>query len=169
MLYLHLIWRQLKIVGSHLFIIGRIAYDYVKRNKVRSAIGAAIIAVVIGALYYFFGGSAAAPTLNDNRAVTLIRVGDVSKSAPLSLIGSVRATREANVAPDTSGTVAAIYRNLGDYVPAGTIIAELKNDTQRAGVAQARAGVQKIQSTVVVGGIGVLPGLDVFSRDVVDK
>lgn len=155
MLYIHLIWRQISIVGTHLFIIGKIVYSYAKNNRLYASIIALALVTLIGGLIYFFSSSSAAPTLSDNRAVRLIRVGDVSRSAPLSLIGSVRATREANVSPDTSGTVAAIYRNLGDYVQAGTIIAELKNDTQRAAVAQARAVVQKTQSSVAVGGIGV--------------
>lgn len=155
MLYAHLIWRQLQIVATHLVTIGRIVFVFAKNNKIYSGIGVAVFVALIGGLVYFFGGSNGTPTLNDARAVNLLRVGDVSKSAPLSLIGSVRATREANISPDTPGTVSAIYRNLGDYVSAGTIIAELKNDTQRAAVAQARAAVQKTQSAVAVGGIGV--------------
>ncbi|MEK7063603.1 MAG: biotin/lipoyl-binding protein, partial [Patescibacteria group bacterium] len=155
MLYLHLIWRQLKIVGLHLYTIGKIVWSWAKSNPLLAGSTAIVLVVAIGALAYFFGGSAATPTLSDTRSVTLIRVGDVSESAPLSLIGTVRATREANVAPDISGTVAAVYRSLGDYVGAGTILAELKNDTQRASVAQARAALQKTQSAVAVGGIGV--------------
>lgn len=155
MLYLHLIWRQLAIVGLHIATIGRIVWSYAKSHKVVSAVAGVVVILGAVTLVYLFGGAPTTATLSDTRAVHLIRVGDVSEAAPLSLIGTVRATREANVAPDISGTVAAVYRNLGDYVGAGTIIAELKNDTQRASVAQARAALQKTQSAVAVGGITV--------------
>ncbi len=154
MLYLRLIWRQLKIVGAHLKTIGKIVWSFAKSHKIVSSIVAAALATGLGAAAYF-GASKAATTIAEGPAVHLVRVGDVSASAPISLIGIVRATREANVAPDISGTVSAVYRNLGDYVPAGTIIAELKNDTQRAAVAAARAALQKAQSGSVVGGISV--------------
>ena len=155
MLYLHLIWRQIKIVATHLGTIGRIIWDYAKTHRIISVVAVVIVVASVGTALYFLGKGVAEPTLSDNRAVHLIRVGDVSQSAPLSLIGTIRSTREANIAPDTSGTVSAIYHNLGDYVAAGTIIAELKNDTQRASVAQARAALEKTKSLTAVGGIGV--------------
>ncbi len=155
MLYIHLIWRQIKIVGAHLFTILKIGWSWAKSNRIAASAAAVVLVAAIGTLAYFFGGSAGTATLSGTRSVNLIRVGDVSQSAPLSLIGTVRATREANIAPDFSGTVSAIYRNLGDYVGAGTIIAELKNDSQRAGVAQARAALDKVKAGVAVGGIGV--------------
>lgn len=96
-----------------------------------------------------------ADAVRDARVVTLIRVGDVSGAEPLSIIGEVRSRQEAAVAPDVSGTVAAVYRSLGDAVGAGTIIAELKNESQKAAVAQAQAALDKAKSITGVGTIGV--------------
>lgn len=155
MLYLRLIWRQVKLAAGHLATIGMIVWSYAKSHKIiASAVLVVIVALFIG-LGYLIGNGEGAEPITNTRAVTLIRVGDSSGAESLSLIGTVRATREALVAPDTSGQVSALYRNLGDYVGAGTTIAELKNDTQRAQVSQARAALQKAESAVQAGGIGV--------------
>lgn len=89
------------------------------------------------------------------REVRLVRISDISGIEPLSLIGEVRSVKEARVAPDISGAVRAVYRSLGDFVSAGTIIAELKNDTERAAVSQARAALEKAKGASEVGTIGI--------------
>ncbi|MEK9177328.1 MAG: biotin/lipoyl-binding protein, partial [Patescibacteria group bacterium] len=121
------------------------------------AISAGVLAVLIGgavaASFVFKGADQAKP--DDRREVTLIAIADVSGAEPLSLIGEVRSKREASVASDIPGTVAGVYRALGDVIGAGTVIAELKNETQRAAVAQAKAALDKARSGTTVGGIGV--------------
>lgn len=103
----------------------------------------------------FFLRSAEDDTQDTRREVALVRVGDLSGIEPLSLIGEVRSIREALVASDASGAVSGVYRSLGDVVGAGAVIAELKNDTERAAVSQARAALEKAKSTAGVGTIGV--------------
>jgi RND family efflux transporter MFP subunit len=155
MLYVHLILRQLTKVGYHLVIIGRIIWSFVKSRPYSSALVTLLIVGGALATSFFFAPPENEGRVTDTRSVTLIRVGDALSAEPLSLIGTVRATREALVSSDIPGTVSGVYRTLGDFVTAGTIIAELKNDTQRAQVAQARAALQKAESGVAVGGIGV--------------
>lgn len=163
MLYLHLIWRQIKLVASHVGVIGRILWSFAKSHRIISAgIVVAVIAGAIG-LSYLLPAPEGDKVLTGSRSVTLVRAGDSAATPSLSLVGTVRATREALVSPDASGAVSALYRNLGDYVPAGTVIAELKNDTQRAGVAQARAALQKAESATAVGSIGVSNAESSFS------
>lgn len=155
MLYLHLILRQLSKVGYHLGIIGRIIWSFIKSRPFSSVLVAMLLIAGAVTASYFFATPATENRVTDTRSVTLIRVGDAVSAEPLALIGTVRATREALVSSDIPGTVSGVYRSLGDFVNAGTIIAELKNDTQRAQVAQARAALQKAESGVLVGGIGV--------------
>lgn len=111
--------------------------------------------IVLGTIASYFLTPATVSEQTATHAVHTVRVGDISGASALTVIGSVRATNEALVAPDVPGTVSAIYRNLGDYVAAGSIIATLKNDSQRAAVAQAVAALDKTKSSVTVGGIGV--------------
>ncbi len=155
MLYLHLIARQLSIIGKHLVTVIKIVISFIRSHPRSSAVGGAVILIALIALVYFFGGSPVEDVIPAERSVTITKVVDVSGLEPLSLIGTVRATREALVAPDFSGTVSGVYRGLGDFVAAGTIIAELKNDSQRAQVAQARAALDKTKSTIAVGGINI--------------
>ncbi len=129
-------------------------FDAARANpKISLAILAAIVVGIVG--ISFLTKAADAPTVDSRKEVTLVRVGDISGQEPLTIVGSVRSSREASVAPDASGAILGVYRSLGDFVNAGTIIAELKNDTQRASVTQARAAVEKAKSSVAVGGIGI--------------
>jgi RND family efflux transporter MFP subunit len=154
MLYIHLLGRQARIIGAHLRTVAVIIWSFIKSHRLLS--GAVFVLVIAGGvgLSYLFPTQTTSE-ISTSRTVTVVRAGDAAESVPLSVIGTVRSTREALVAPDTSGMVSAIYRSLGDYVGAGTVIAELKNDSQRAGVAQARAALQKTQSGFTIGGIGV--------------
>lgn len=123
-------------------------------HKRVSGIVFVIIAAALVAGSFFF--SANKEEVQDTRReVRLVSIGDLSGVEPLSLIGEVRSIREATVAPDISGTVAAVYRSLGDVVGAGAVIAELKNETQRAAVGQARAALEKAKSATGVGTIGI--------------
>jgi len=123
----------------------------------RKRLSAGALLLIVAALTvgsFFFRPDAPLPQ-DSRREVRVARVSDFSGIEPLSLIGNVRSIREAQVAPDISGAVSAIYRSLGDVVSAGTVIAELKNETQRAAVAQARAALEKAKSATGVGTIGI--------------
>lgn len=127
---------------------------YAWGHKVVSGI---VIVALIGAgigASIFFKPAGAGPD-DSRRGVTLLSVSELSAPEPVSVIGEVRAVSEANVAPDASGAVARVYATLGQYVSAGTALAELKNDSQRAGVAQAQAALDKAKSGATIGGISV--------------
>ncbi len=137
------IWKALR----ELFIVA----------KAHKLISLGVIAVLIGGvigLSYIFKGPANGAA-DERRQVTLLSASDLSAPEPITLIGEVRSVSEANVAADSSGTVAHVYRSLGDTVAAGSVIAELKNDSQRAGVAQAEAALDKAKTGVTVTGIGL--------------
>ncbi len=76
------------------------------------------------------------------RTVTIASVRDLSLNiTPLSVVGTVTSKSEATVRAESSGQATGVYRELGDSVTAGTVIAELDNAAQRASVLQAQAGV----------------------------
>lgn len=119
-------------------------------NRLYTAAALLLFIALVAALYYLLGTPDDNDGAHSRRAVSLITVGEVSQSEPLELIGQIRAVREASVAPDGSGQVKAVYRGLGDFVAAGSIIAELENARERAQVAQARAALEKTRSLVNV-------------------
>lgn len=83
------------------------------------------------------------------RLVTIAEVASLStETTPLPLVGSVRSQNEAILRTESAGTVTAVYRSVGDYVSAGTIIAGLENSSQSAGVSQARALVAQAEASV---------------------
>ncbi len=60
--------------------------------------------------------------------------------------GRVQPVRSANLSFDVNGQVAETLLKEGDTVKAGDVIARLKNDSLRAAVAQAQAGVEAAQA-----------------------
>lgn len=70
--------------------------------------------------------------------VTLVSVSELSgNSSSVGGIGSVRSVTEAAILAESSGTVRRVHTRLGGTVPAGFVIAELENASQRAAVLQA--------------------------------
>jgi RND family efflux transporter MFP subunit len=97
----------------------------------------------------------AASTILRNSSVTTAAPQDTTKSievdsvanlsqggTSLSVAGTVESQTEATVRAEKSGEVTAVYRALGDTVSAGTVIAEIENDSERAAVLQAQGAVQ---------------------------
>ncbi len=123
-------------------------------HKRVSAVVVVVVAAALIALPLLFKKPEAARDTT-TREVAVARVSDISGAEALSVIATVRSVREANVAANTSGRVAGVYRALGDTVAAGTVIAELENARERAAVAQARAALEKAKSGTAVGTIGV--------------
>ncbi len=64
-----------------------------------------------------------------------------SDEVPLSLIGKVEAKNEADLRAEAQGEVTGVYASLGQFVSAGSILAEISNARERASVAQAEASL----------------------------
>jgi len=110
---------------------------------------------------FLLPGEAEVP-FDDRREVEVSRVSDLTGSEPLTLIGTVKSTSEANVAANTAGSVTRVYRSLGDFVVAGSVIAEIKNDRERAALAQARATLDKVKNSTSASQIGLSSTKDSF-------
>lgn len=134
--------------ASKEFFIVAVSHKYV-------SIGIVVVLIASGiGLSFIFKTKTDAPA-DQRREVTLLSINDLSAPEPVALIGQIRSVHEANITADAPGTVARVYRSLGDFIGAGAIIAELKNDSQRAGVAQAEAALDKAKIGATITGIGL--------------
>lgn len=105
----------------------------------RSQIGIALIAIiVVVGLFVVFGDSSKDTSAESLRYVTLRPVGELGgTNTSGTIFGVIRSVSEATVLSESSGAVTSVHTTLGAYVPAGTIIAELENASERATVLQA--------------------------------
>ncbi|HKJ94952.1 MAG TPA: efflux RND transporter periplasmic adaptor subunit [Gammaproteobacteria bacterium] len=60
--------------------------------------------------------------------------------------GTVAAVNRSTVAAQTSGTVQTLHVDVGDYVPAGTVIVNIDDTVQRAGLEQSRAALAEARA-----------------------
>ena len=128
-------------------------WNYIQRHR-RYAIFVAIVAV-LGAAGLVFALSKDKPADEisvDTRTVKVASVASLTQEGTLTLTGEVRSQSEAELRAETGGQVTGVYVKAGQYVGAGTILAETENASQRAavlsaqgGVAAARASLAKIQ------------------------
>src|SRR6185369_2191920 len=116
----------------------------------RFAIVAFVAVVIIGGVYFSKGnGSAQATDTPHLRTVQLASVIDLENDAtPLPLIGEVQSANEAQIHSQTGGSITHLYHKLGDYVPAGGIIAEIDNSSERAAVLSAQGTLEAAQANV---------------------
>lgn len=109
------------------------------------------VVVACAAVVYAFTSSptSVGDAIVPSRLVEVRSVADLSaQSEPLSLTGLVSSKSEAQVNAESGGQVKAVYRDLGDAVSAGTIVAELDSAAQRAALAQAEASQAASQAAL---------------------
>lgn len=97
-----------------------------------------LAALLIGAVALArSGGTPAAES--QLRSVTVESVASLAGTGnSVSVIGTVRSVAEADLLAQAGGTVRAVHAQIGSVVPAGFIVAELDNATERAQVLQAQ-------------------------------
>src|SRR5262245_25053630 len=101
------------------------------------AAAALIVIAVVG--YAFLRPKATEEATVSVRNVDVKSVAELaSQTAPLAIGGTVSSKSEATVRAESGGRVTAVYRNLGDAVAAGTIVAELDHASQSAALLQAQ-------------------------------
>lgn len=143
--------------GGFLFLVRGLGevWAWARANKKYSVPLAVGIIVALAAGGYFLNGQDSPRGADTRRSVSLVSVADVSSGEPITVIGEIRSVAEANVAPDSSGRVIRVYRSLGDYVSAGSVIAEIENASQKAALAQAEAAFDRAKSGSTLSGIGL--------------
>lgn len=110
-----------------------------KKGKIGLLIAAIVVLVLVTRM---FGAKEdiTGPT-GQSAAVSLVRVADLAdEAARIRAVGLVDSLQSADVRAQTTGQVTAVYRHVGDYVSAGTILATLENADLYAQLSQAQAG-----------------------------
>jgi RND family efflux transporter MFP subunit len=96
------------------------------------------------------GGSPVEESNSFTPQVTTQLVGVLSAmGSELPLLGQIHSEAEATIQAESQGQIIRVNYELGDFVSAGTIIAELQNATERASVAQARATLQSATAALL--------------------
>ncbi len=114
-----------------------------------SLAGGVILGILITLV--FTGGSEEAPKVERSpRSVTVRSIAELSaEEAPLPVVGTVISQSEAELRSGGAGQIVSLYRELGDYVRAGDIIAEMENGRERAAVLQAEGGVDAAEAQLL--------------------
>jgi len=87
--------------------------------------------------------------------VNVASVSALSQNAiPLQLLGTVTSRSEATIRAESSGKIVDVYKRLGDYVGAGTVIAEFENSSERAQVLQAEGAYEGATAGKSIASIG---------------
>lgn len=129
------------------FITGRtralwIRYRSLSR-KWQIAIAILIAILLVALIALLLSGGKKEETVNSLRTVTLSSVGALSGNGDsVSVIGTVRSVSEAEILAQSGGTVRRVHTRIGAQVPAGAIIAELDNASERAVVLQAQGSYE---------------------------
>lgn len=128
----------------------RILHRLAKLPLWQKIVGAALIAlVVIFGVRHFGATSAPAQTAQEPTHVTVSSVASLSdSSAPLPVTGKVTSVSKASILAVSSGEIVSLSRSLGDYVPAGGVIASFENSSQRAAVLQAQGAYEGAQAAL---------------------
>jgi RND family efflux transporter MFP subunit len=151
------LWRKIKIVKAltgiyaslgWLFtrlrtsVVGAYAWFMRRTRKVKLGILFLIGAVLIG-LVIFAGMNTPEEGARTLPAVKLKKIEEFSEAGGgASVFGTVRSVSEATILAETSGAVKSVRTTLGASVPAGFIIAELENASERASVLSAEGAYE---------------------------
>lgn len=106
------------------------------------AIAAAFVALCIGGVVLANSGPVPSEA-GQQRTVAVQSIASIAGGGDsVSVVGSVRSVAEAQMLAQAGGTVRAVHTQIGSAVPAGFVIAELDNATERAQVLQAQGAYE---------------------------
>ncbi|MEI6864161.1 MAG: HlyD family efflux transporter periplasmic adaptor subunit [Candidatus Adlerbacteria bacterium] len=124
--------------------------SYVRHLPLKYSLGggAAIVVVLVLGVHMLTRSGAADALPPQVSHVRIASVASLSSqtAGPLPVTGTVTSLNEAVILAQSSGEVVVLNRELGDYVSAGTIIAQLENSSQRAAVLQAQGAYDAAQA-----------------------
>ncbi|MGE5541131.1 MAG: efflux RND transporter periplasmic adaptor subunit [Bacillota bacterium] len=124
----------------------------------QTLIGVLVVILLLAVISFLIRLGSSAEAVQTLPSVTLAPIAELSGNASsVGVIGSVRSITEANILAESGGTVRSIHAKLGQNVPAGYVLAELDNASQRAAVLQAEGSYDAAvaaRSGISVGDIG---------------
>jgi len=104
--------------------------------------GVVALIVLAGIGYFYFGGR-----MNVGATMTIVP-GDFKEQ--ISVSGTVVAAQDVDLGFASSGRIAGIYAKVGQYVGAGTILAETENGDLEASLTQKQAALAQAQANLAV-------------------
>ncbi len=122
-----------------------VMYRYGRRN-ITIALIVLITFLGIGIGKSIYNHSASTNTHQKVSSVEIRRAKDALLSSSINITGIVRSKEQGDLRIQVPGLVTGIYTTVGTEVYAGQLIAEVENNSQKASVAQARAGVDQAQA-----------------------
>ncbi len=119
---------------NRIYSLARAGYTYLRAHP-RYAVGGLIILGLI--VWSLSGGEEVAQESTRTREVRVSSVAELSSASTLSLVGNVVSKNEAELRTEAGGRITRVNADLGSFVGAGSIIAEIENSAQRAALLQA--------------------------------
>ncbi|MFA6274918.1 MAG: hypothetical protein WCX70_02100, partial [Candidatus Paceibacterota bacterium] len=114
--------------------------------------------LIILAILYF--GLSKTESLEDKEILKEVKLTTAATIATqenyLPLSGLVRSINEVNIKTEAGGVIKAIYKQLGDNISAGGIIAMIDNDAQKNEVNRAYAALKSAESQLIIGQAGLI-------------
>lgn len=105
------------------------------------SIGGAVVIVAVGVVGVH-ALSRPTPPAQEASGTAHVHVASVaglsSSVGPLPITGKVTSLSEATILSQSAGEIVSLPRSIGDYVPAGALIAAFENSSQQAAVLQAQ-------------------------------
>ena len=124
-------------------MIDRLYRWYGKRTVITVGIIALVLAG-IGAFFHFYttGQATQQEATKDLPQVEVKAISQLNNENSFSITGTVKAVSEARLQAESGGRITSVNVELGDTVPAGTVIATLENSAQRAALLQAEGSYE---------------------------
>lgn len=118
-------------------------------------LAATLVIALVG--WNFFAGSdnAANETNAPLSEVSVLSVAELGAEARFDTIGKVEAVSEANLQTEAGGRVTSVSVAIGDRVGAGSILATLENNSQRAALVQAQGSYEAALAAAAQNSLGV--------------
>ena len=126
-------------------------------NKTYLYIALAVIVVIVPVFVLTRGEEVAeeVPITAIKRVQTQTVADLAGKQDNITAYGQVVSATGVDVVPETSGVVRRVYRSLGEFVRAGTIVLELQNSSEAQQIVQAQAGIASAQAQIAQAESGV--------------
>lgn len=117
-----------------------------KHPKKATALGVGFVLV----LGFFIFTQGEEPTNDSSEKIQTVELASVRalslETEPITVLGEVRSVSQAELRAQKSGKVTQVYVSAGQYVQAGTILAEIENASERAMVLSAQASLASAQA-----------------------
>ncbi len=142
----------LKAVFSDIF-----RYFFPVTTKIKMIRVAILIAIIVGFGVFINRSSDTTEPTEDLPPVVFVgTVSEIATNEGASFVGTVRAVNEAQIQSERGGRVTAVHVQPGDTVTAGTILASIENNSERAGVLQAEGAYEASQALAAQSAISVI-------------